>query len=175
MKEREMHQTIRGLYEGILDPTAWRDSMARLRDACHSMHASLVLCEPVSDRHQISEIHDANPQLVDIYNEHYESEDPSKPYMRQLKMAGWYIDSRDLGPASIGHLPFYQKFLRGFGLSSVMGCLISASHIAQPISSCKGPSVMSLPSRRCLQAGLGDSTPAPGPEPARALVGRHRA
>ncbi|SCU76769.1 Transcriptional regulator, LuxR-family [Cupriavidus necator] len=124
MKEEVMHQTIRGLYEGILDESAWQSSLALLRDASESMHASLVEFDALSQRFRVSEIHDLNQELVDAYNDHYQAEDPSRTYTRQMAVGDWYIDSRDLGPANMSQLPFYREFMCGFKLSSVMGCLV---------------------------------------------------
>ncbi|MFS8981045.1 helix-turn-helix transcriptional regulator [Cupriavidus necator] len=124
MKEEVVHQTIRGLYEGILDETAWQSSLARLRDASESMHASLVEFDALNQRFRVSEIHDLNQELVDAYNDHYQAEDPSRTYTRQMAVGDWYIDSRDLGQASMTRLPFYREFMYGFKLSSVMGCLV---------------------------------------------------
>ncbi|WP_432261883.1 helix-turn-helix transcriptional regulator [Cupriavidus sp. TMH.W2] len=119
-----MHQTIRGLYEGILDETAWQSSLALLRDASESMHASLVEFDAPSQRFRVSEIHDLNQELVDAYNDHYQAEDPSRIYTRQMAVGEWYVDSRDLGQANMSRLPFYREFMHGFRLSSVMGCLV---------------------------------------------------
>lgn len=104
MKEDVVHQTIRGLYEGILDETAWQSSLARLRDASESMHASLVEFDALNQRFRVSEIHDPNQELVDAYNDHYQAEDPSRTYTRQMAVGDWYIDSRDLGQASMTRL-----------------------------------------------------------------------
>lgn len=124
MKEEVMHQTIRGLYEGILDETAWQSSLALLRDASESMHAALVEFDALSQRLRVSEIHALNQELVDAYNDHYQAEDPSRTYTRQMAVGDWYIDSRDLGLANMSRLPFYSEFMHGFNLSSVMGCLV---------------------------------------------------
>ncbi|RDK07924.1 helix-turn-helix transcriptional regulator [Cupriavidus lacunae] len=124
MKEEVMHQTIRGLYEGILDETAWQSSLALLRDAGESMHASLVEFDAPSQQFRVSEIHDLNQELVDAYNGHYQAEDPSRTYTRQMAVGDWYVDSRDLGQANMSRLPFYREFMHGFKLSSVMGCLV---------------------------------------------------
>ncbi|WER49041.1 helix-turn-helix transcriptional regulator [Cupriavidus sp. WKF15] len=124
MNDEAVHQTIRGLYEGILDETAWRSSLARLRDASESMHASLVEYTPLNHRFRVNEIHDLNQELVDAYNGHYQAEDPSRTYTRQMAVGDWYIDSRDLGQAGMIRLPFYRDFMHRFRLGSVMGCLV---------------------------------------------------
>lgn len=124
MKEEIMHQTIRGLYEGILDEAAWQSSLALLRDASESMHAALVEFDAPSQRFRVSEIHDLNQELVDAYNDHYQAEDPARTYTRQMAEGDWYVDSRDLGQANMSRLPFYREFMHGFRLSSVMGCLV---------------------------------------------------
>jgi DNA-binding CsgD family transcriptional regulator len=124
MNDEAVHQTIRGLYEGILDETAWRSSLSRLRDATDSMHASLLEYTPLNHRFRVSEIHDLNQELVDAYNDHYQADDPSRTYARQMAVGDWYIDSRDLGQASMARLPFYQEFMHRFSLGSMMGCLV---------------------------------------------------
>ncbi|BDB28976.1 helix-turn-helix transcriptional regulator (plasmid) [Cupriavidus sp. P-10] len=124
MNEEVVSQTIRGLYEGILDETAWQSGLVRLRDASDSMNASLVEFTPINQRFRVNEIYDQNQELVDAYNGHYQAEDPARTYMRHMDQGDWYIDSRELGQANMMRLPFYREFMYGFRLSSVMACLV---------------------------------------------------
>lgn len=126
MNEEVVHQTIRGLYEGVLDESAWQASLIRLCEASGSEHASLVEFDAINQRLRIREMHAQNQQLVEAYNNRYHAEDPSRAYMPQLGLGDWYIDSRDLGQANMSRLTFYRNFMCEFGLGSIMGCLVES-------------------------------------------------
>lgn len=59
-----MHETIRGLYEGMLDRTAWRRSLKSLCTKSDSVRASIVIVEHVNAHARVEEI--AHSELGDV-------------------------------------------------------------------------------------------------------------
>ena len=124
MKETEIHDTIRELYQGIFDADAWQRSLGALCRASGSVHASLVVLDTVRERVLVNQVVNPVPEQVAAYREYYESLDPALPFASQMAVGSWYIDSRELGEQAMRRLPFYGEFFRQFGLSSLMACLV---------------------------------------------------
>ncbi len=124
MSETEMHETIRDLYEGILDPDAWQRSLAALCRTSGSAHASLVVLDTVRERVLINQVVNPMPEAVAAYNAHYQALDPTLAFTHKMSVGGWYIDSRELGEEAMRRLPFYGEFFRDFNMSSQMACLV---------------------------------------------------
>lgn len=59
-----MHETIRGLYEGMLDRTAWRRSLKSLCTKSDSVRASIVIVEHVNAHARVEEI--AHSELGEV-------------------------------------------------------------------------------------------------------------
>lgn len=124
MNQDEMHDTIRALYQGIFDADAWQRSLAALCQSSGSVHAALVVRDTVRDRVLVNQVVNPVPEEVAAYRDYYEALDPAIPFVSQLTVGNWYIDSRELGEQAMRSLPFYGEFFRQFGLSSLMACLI---------------------------------------------------
>jgi hypothetical protein len=48
MVTEDMHETVRGLYQGVLEPQAWQRSLSALCDLSQSERASLLVFDPAS-------------------------------------------------------------------------------------------------------------------------------
>ncbi|AOY98787.1 LuxR family transcriptional regulator [Cupriavidus sp. USMAHM13] len=123
--ETEMHETIRGLYQGIVEPDAWQRSLAALCRATDSAYGSLVVLDTIHDRFTVNQVVNPVPEAAAAYHRDFEPVDPAHRFTAELNAGDWYVDTRELG----GHhamyrLPFYGEFIRAYGMSSVAGCLV---------------------------------------------------
>lgn len=125
MNEAEIHGVIRGLYEGILQPEAWQRSLHVLRQVNDSAQAAMVVLDKVNQRFSISEFSNPIDGLVEAYHQTWQALDPGHAFAPLLGMGEWYVDTRDIGPGTMQRHDFYGEFLRGFGLGSVMACLVA--------------------------------------------------
>jgi len=124
MDDREMHETIRDLYLGIVEPDAWRRGLDALCRATASAHGSLVVRDTINDRFTVSQVINPAPDALAAYEQHFEPLDPAHPFTARLREGEWYIDTRELGGQAMRKLPFYGEFIRAYGMSSVAGCLV---------------------------------------------------
>lgn len=124
MKELDIHEAIRGLYQGIFEPEAWDRSLRLLCEASGSANAAMVVFDPVQDRFSVTRLADPVPELFQNYQQHYEAIDPAREHVERLAVGDWYLDAREIGSQAMRRHPFYGEFLREFGLSSIMACLV---------------------------------------------------
>lgn len=125
MTEGEIHGVIRGLYEGILEPQAWQRSLHVLREISDSAQAAMVVLDKVNRRFSVSELARPIDGLLEAYHETYQAIDPAHAFAPQIDVGEWYVDARELGADAMARHDFYREFLRGFGLGSVMACLVA--------------------------------------------------
>ncbi|TWG84262.1 DNA-binding CsgD family transcriptional regulator [Cupriavidus gilardii J11] len=125
MTEGEIHGVIRGLYEGILEPEAWQRSLHVLREISDSAQAAMVVLDKVHQRFSVSEFANPIDGLLEAYHQTYQAIDPGHAFAPQINVGDWYVDTRDLGTDAMARHDFYGEFLRGFGLGSVMACLVA--------------------------------------------------
>ena len=119
-----MHGAIRGLYEGILDPAAWQQSLRALTEMAGTAHASMMVWDTVRDQMTVSEVVNPVEELFLAYENDFQAIDPGKAFAPRLVPGAWYVDARDMGPQSMARHPFYGDFLRKYELGSYMACLV---------------------------------------------------
>lgn len=124
MNEADMHGAIRGLYEGILDPEAWQQSLHTLTELAGTAHASMLVWDTVRDQITVNEIVNPVVELFTQYESDYQAIDPAKQFAPRMKPGEWYIDARELGEGAMARHPFYRDFLERFDLRSYMACLV---------------------------------------------------
>lgn len=123
MNDSEMHETIRGLYQGIFEPDAWQRSLAALRDVSGSAHAALLVLDTEQDRVLVSQAAHPATNEAAAHDARPHRPDPGLPFAERLAVGDWYIDRRDAGEAGTRR-PAYGEFFHDFELSSIMACLI---------------------------------------------------
>jgi len=124
MDQATMHGAIRGLYEGVLDPAAWQQSLRALTELAGSAHASMVVWDTVRDQVTVNETVNLAEDARLAYESDFQAIDPAKAFAPGLVPGAWYVDARDMGPQSMARHPFYGDFLNKFELGSYMACLV---------------------------------------------------
>ncbi|QBY52223.1 helix-turn-helix transcriptional regulator [Cupriavidus oxalaticus] len=125
MKEADMHGAIRGLYEGILDPGAWQQSLRTLTDMAGSAHASMMVWDTVRDQVTVNEIVNPVVELFTEYESDFQTIDPAKQFAPRLQPGAWYVDARELGEGAMARHPFYRDFFHRYDLRSYVACLVA--------------------------------------------------
>nr|WP_315596931.1 helix-turn-helix transcriptional regulator [uncultured Cupriavidus sp.] len=129
MNEGEMHETIRGLYQGVLEPHAWQRSLHALCDLSGSIQASLLVLDTsqqtVHVRHMVNRASDNLAFRPPPYRIH-----GGLPFAAGLPVGGWHIDQRNTVNVAAVNLAFRGDSFDDVALTSVMACLVdrSASH-----------------------------------------------
>ncbi len=124
MNDSDIHDTIRGLYEGIVDPQAWQRSLQNLRRASGSTQMGMVVLDRRNDRMSVTELANPVEGLAQAYQQTFQALDPGRSFAPRMPVGGWYIDARELGAGTIARHPFYGDFLHRYGMGSVMACLV---------------------------------------------------
>jgi len=124
MEQASVHGAIRGLYEGILDPAAWQQSLRTLTEMSGSAHASMMVWDTLRDQVTVNEVVNPVEALFTAYETDYQAIDPAKAFAPRLVPGAWYIDARDLGPQAMARHPFYCDFFNRFDLRSYVACLV---------------------------------------------------
>jgi len=124
MSEPAMHAVIRGLYDGILAPDAWQQSLRMLSGMAGSAQASMLVRDTVQDRVTLGEVSNPVREIHERYEQEFQAIDPARGFASGLSVGNWYVDARDLGEGAMARHPFYQEFLRPFELRSYMACLV---------------------------------------------------
>ncbi|NSX02205.1 helix-turn-helix transcriptional regulator [Cupriavidus gilardii] len=124
MNDSDIHDTIRGLYEGIVDPQAWQRSLQNLRRASGSAQMGMVVLDKRNDRMSVTELANPVEGLAQAYQQTFQALDPGRSFAPRLPLGSWYIDARELGVDAIARHPFYRDFLQRYGMRSVMACLV---------------------------------------------------
>jgi len=124
MDQAAVHGAIRGLYEGILDPGAWQQSLRAVTNMAGSAHASMMVWDTVTDQVTVNEVVNPVTELFTAYEAEFQAIDPAKSFAPRLVPGAWYIDARDLGPQAMARHPFYRDFFNRFDLRSYVACLV---------------------------------------------------
>ncbi|MGX0135475.1 helix-turn-helix transcriptional regulator [Cupriavidus metallidurans] len=124
MDQATMHGAIRGLYEGILDPAAWQQSLRALTAIAGTTHASMMVWDTVRDQVTVNEVVNPVEELFLAYENDFQAMDPAKAFAPRLVPGAWYVDARDLGHQAMARHPFYGEFFHKFELGSYMACLV---------------------------------------------------
>ncbi|RZT43044.1 helix-turn-helix transcriptional regulator [Cupriavidus agavae] len=123
MTEGDMHETIRGLYQGVFDPMAWQRSLYALCRYSESSQASLVVVD--AGRHTVLARH-----AVDIV-----PGDPARPTRSpalpgglpssgSLPVGSWHIDRREVPLAAPARFPLDGNAFDEPLHTSTMTCLV---------------------------------------------------
>lgn len=124
MDQATIHGAIRGLYEGVLDPGAWQQSLRALTELADTAHASIMVWDTTRDQVTVNEIVNPVEELFVAYENDFQAIDPAKAFAPRLVPGAWYIDARDLGPQAMSRHPFYCDFFNKFELKSYVACLV---------------------------------------------------
>ncbi|MBG9390182.1 helix-turn-helix transcriptional regulator [Caenimonas aquaedulcis] len=120
MRESELPELVDLLYEGILSAEGWSAALSRLAAVTSSQAASIVLWSRRTDQALVGDQVGLPPELMADYARHYHLLDPGRYHVDRIAVGDWYYDERELGPATMRRLPFYQEFLRKYELDSTM-------------------------------------------------------
>ncbi|WP_423196178.1 MULTISPECIES: helix-turn-helix transcriptional regulator [unclassified Cupriavidus] len=130
----DMHETIRILYEGTLDASAWRRSLARLRDASGSAYASIVTVSRAHGRLRTNVLAHTGTDLTDgpanAPPDEFNAPEPEWARTAKLATGQWYIGMNRAGMAHARRqLDVPTDDTRaandaGVGQSPVMLCLV---------------------------------------------------
>lgn len=99
----DMHETIRTLYEGMLDASAWQRSLARLRDASGSAYASIVTVSRARGRLRTNVLAHAGTDFADAPAnappDEFNAPEPEWARTPKLATGQWYIGMAQTGMA----------------------------------------------------------------------------
>ncbi|MGX0934890.1 DNA-binding CsgD family transcriptional regulator [Cupriavidus metallidurans] len=120
MVTEDMHETIRGLYQGVLEPQAWQRSLSALCDLSQSERASLLVFDPASGNVRVRQ----TAALATLASQATPHDSPQTlSFSERLNVGGWFIHRRDTGfAATLGAFP--QEDIAGVAPASMMTCLI---------------------------------------------------
>jgi len=122
MLTQDMHETIRGLYQGILEPRAWQRSLSALCDLAYSAQATLLVRDTERGGLQVRQA--AGPLLDDLTGQPpHEGAAQSLPVPDQLQVGGWHIHRHDLGIAAMRGL-YAHDGIADMAITSTMTCLV---------------------------------------------------
>jgi len=124
MNEEDVHDAVRGLYEGILDPAAWQRSLSTVIGLAGSAHGSMMVWDTVGDRISINEMVNPVVELFSQYESEFQAIDPAKHFAPRLTPGQWYVDTRELGVSAMARHPFYAEFFHRHDLHSYVACLV---------------------------------------------------
>lgn len=127
MNTGDMHETIRGLYQGIFEPLAWQRSLNALCQLSGSIQASLLTLDTqhqtVQVRHMVNRLPDNLAILPPPYRLHGGEYD-HLPFVGTMPVGGWHIDRRELASTAASHHAFRGGSFDDVALTSVMACLV---------------------------------------------------
>jgi DNA-binding CsgD family transcriptional regulator len=120
MVTEDMHETIRGLYQGVLEPQAWQRSLSALCGLSQSERASLLVFEPASGNVRVRQT--AALAALAAQATPHDSPQPL-PVSERLDVGSWFIHRRDTGfAATLDAYP--REDIAGIAPASMMTCLI---------------------------------------------------
>ncbi|MBV8272818.1 MAG: helix-turn-helix transcriptional regulator [Cupriavidus sp.] len=123
MLTQDMHETIRGLYQGIVEPTAWQRSLSALCDLTHSAQATLLVRDTERGGLQVKQTAARLPDDLTAPPPHV-GPPQSLPFPDQLQVGGWHIHRHDFGIAAMRSL-YPHDGISEMAITSTMTCLVS--------------------------------------------------
>lgn len=120
MNHGDMHETIRGLYQGIFEPLAWQRSLHRLCELSGSIQVSLLVLDIRQQTVQVRHLVNRAPDNLAIVPPPYRT-------YSAMSVGGWHIDRRDMAGAAAPHEAFRGESYDVVTQTSVMACLIDRS------------------------------------------------
>lgn len=120
MNARLSDHVITLLYEGVLTPASWTTALSLLCKLMGCEQAALTTWDRRTDLAGVHESVGLPIACRQQFLEHYCALDPARDVMDLIPTGTWYIDHQIVGEAVMGRSAFYQEFLRGFGLASIV-------------------------------------------------------
>jgi len=122
MLTQDMHETIRGLYQGILEPRAWQRSLSALCDITGSAQATLLVRDTERGGLQVRQTASRLPDDLAMQNLH-EGTARSLTFPDRLQVGGWHIHRPDPGFTAMRSLYVHDDFA-DMAIASTMTCLV---------------------------------------------------
>lgn len=113
-------EIVAHFYEGVVAPEAWHSGLNGLCRLSGSSHAALTTWDRQSNAAAIHESVGLTAECRRQFVDHYCMLDPARDHIDRISPGQWYIDHLDVGLPAMRRSPFYQDFLRQFGLGSVI-------------------------------------------------------
>ena len=115
----DMHETIRGLYQGVLEPQAWQRSLSALCGLSQSERASLLVLDTMSGSVNVRQ----TGALAEVAANAPRHDSPQRlPFGERLHVGDWFIHRHDAGLAAVRG-PYHQEDMAGMA-ASMMTCLV---------------------------------------------------
>jgi len=108
------------LYEGVLSPAMWNDALSLLCVLMGCEQAALTTWDRETNLAGLYESVGLPVACRQQFVDHYCVLDPARDVMDRIHMGCWYRDYEIIGQKEMGRSAFYQDFLRGFGLASIV-------------------------------------------------------
>jgi len=122
MLTQDMHETIRGLYQGILEPRAWQRSLSALCDLTRSAQATLLVRDTERGGMQVRQTASRLPDDLAAQAPH-EAGTHGLFFPAPLQVGGWHINRHDPGIAAMRGL-YPHDGIAGMAITSMMTCLV---------------------------------------------------
>ncbi|MEC5164199.1 MULTISPECIES: helix-turn-helix transcriptional regulator [unclassified Janthinobacterium] len=117
---RLANSAVEQFYEGITAPAAWQDALNSLRLIAGSAHVALTTWERTRNITVLHESIELPQKCRQQFSDYYHVLDPTRDNIDRIAVGSWYIDRQHLNSRVIGCSPFYQEFMRDYGLDSII-------------------------------------------------------
>lgn len=129
MNDGDMHETIRGFYQGVLEPHAWQRSLQALCELSGSVQASLLVRDADQQSVRVRQTVHRSALGLSMLPAAYATQD-GLPYAGTLPVGGWHIERRAGTDPAGGDVTVADSRPRDASpfddaaLASVMACLV---------------------------------------------------
>lgn len=119
------------LYGGVLGQEGWHAALKRIRDLTGAESACTVILDRRAPAAAVGEHSGGDERAFNDYSNHYSRHDPAENVRDRLQLGHWYIDWQWFGRHALDRDPFYQEFMRSYGLRSVHALPILKNGVAE--------------------------------------------
>lgn len=124
MNDGAMHETIRGLYRGVLEPQAWQRSLHALCELSGSVQASLLILDTEQNTVYVRQTVDRTPENRTASPSPFDRMQNGLPFAHKLPIGAWHIDRYKAACAIAMQDAYGDESSMEVGAASIMACLV---------------------------------------------------
>lgn len=119
------------LYGGVLGQEGWHAALKRIRNLTGAESACTVILDRRAPAAAVGDHSGGDERAFDEYTNRYSRYDPAENVRHRLQLGNWYIDWQWFTRHALDRDPFYQEFMRPYGLRSVHALPILKNGVAE--------------------------------------------